>query len=126
VHEILCPLYGCVEAFEGDASELFVKNLVFVVKQSLLVLHDFAPVAEKKPDIDLDMSVGVYLTRTIPRRRGVHIRLKQRFIENGVTTLSDLLQLREADLLRMPSLGRKSVNELVHALADDGLELRPT
>lgn len=42
---------------------------------------------------------------------------------SDVVYIGDLIQLREADLLRMPNFGKKSLKEIKDALAEMGLHL---
>jgi hypothetical protein len=43
----------------------------------------------------------------------------------GIVTLNDLLMRSEAELLRMPNFGRRSMGEVNEALAQHGFKLRP-
>jgi len=45
------------------------------------------------------------------------------FKRNGIQTLADLTKMTKFDLLMLPNLGRKSVQEIVEALAQIGLSL---
>jgi len=42
----------------------------------------------------------------------------------GITTIGELMQKTESDLLRMPNFGRRSLNELRQVLAEMGLFMR--
>lgn len=51
-------------------------------------------------------------------------RLKTILMSEGVCTLGDVMKMREIDLLKMPALGRKSLNDLKECLAMHGLTLK--
>ena len=50
-------------------------------------------------------------------------RCQNIFKRNGIQTLADLTRMTKFDLLMLPNLGRKSVQEIVEVLAERGLSL---
>lgn len=47
------------------------------------------------------------------------------FLLNGnIKTLGELVKMSESELLRVPNVGRKSLNQVVKMLKEYGLELR--
>ena len=53
----------------------------------------------------------------------VTVRCQNIFKRNGIQTLADLTRMTKFDLLMLPNLGRKSVQEIVEVLAERGLSL---
>jgi hypothetical protein len=53
----------------------------------------------------------------------VTVRCHNIFKRNGIQTLADLTKMTKFDLLMLPNLGRKSVQEIVEVLAERGLSL---
>jgi hypothetical protein len=53
----------------------------------------------------------------------VTVRCQNIFKRNGIQTLADLTKMTKFDLLMLPNLGRKSVQEIVEVLAERGLAL---
>jgi len=51
------------------------------------------------------------------------VRSANRLRSNEVVTIGDLVQKSEADLQRLPSFERKSLNEIKEVLAQQGLRL---
>ena len=54
------------------------------------------------------------------------VRVLHCFKNEGIHTLQDLVAKTEAELLRTPNLGRRSLGEIVKVLGEFGLELRPS
>jgi hypothetical protein len=50
-------------------------------------------------------------------------RCQNIFKRNGIQTLADLTRMTKFDLLMLPNLGKKSVQEIVEVLAERGLSL---
>jgi hypothetical protein len=53
----------------------------------------------------------------------VTVRCQNIFKRNGIQTLADLTKMTKFDLLMLPNLGKKSVQEIVEVLAARGLSL---
>lgn len=51
-------------------------------------------------------------------------RTRNCLIQEGITTINQLLELSEGEMLKMPNLGRKSLNELKYKLKDMGLKFK--
>jgi hypothetical protein len=51
------------------------------------------------------------------------VRCQNIFKRNGIQTIADLTKMTKFDLLMLPNLGRKSVQEIVEVLAERGLAL---
>ena len=99
VHEILCPLYNCVLDPAEVISQHFGRNLIYVVRQALLVLHD-GKEAEVSSDENEQLSK---LKEELPYRAW------SRLVDAGITSLEALTYCREADLLKIPGFGRISL-----------------
>jgi DNA-directed RNA polymerase subunit alpha len=52
------------------------------------------------------------------------MRLKNILLAEGAYTLGDVLKMREIEWLKVPNMGRRSLNDLKECLAIHGLTLR--
>ena len=53
------------------------------------------------------------------------VRLQNILKAEGFQTVGDIVKQREIELLRLPNMGRRSLNDLKTCLANVGLELKP-
>ncbi len=51
-------------------------------------------------------------------------RARNCLVTGNIRTIRDLVTLTEAELLQIPNLGRRSLNEIKEALASRGLQLK--
>lgn len=99
-----------------------IKHKLFIINQKIKDPQVIIKYIEKKDDEAIDNLPIVY--KPIEVLGDMSVRVSGALHGDGINTVQNLIDKTDNDIMRLPNIGRKSLNEIKEILRNNGLELR--